>query len=608
VQDKTGWKAHDAPLLKAAIAPASRLNTRGSELSSPSPDHAHPANEQVTSVTLPKIFREIGRRVAKSPKVPAVLKHHMDAIAELKPAVEAKDPAAVARLAEVYAALGKDAYEKFGDKAVPKDLAPHLAVAFSAEKQPRVITVEKRSEPAARLPRPWWRNRYYVSAAVLLAIVTVAVTVAGFGGRGSPFGQSRPMASRGGSAGRSAKPMDEVVSAMDAALGEASVEFEANEFADITLGSRLTSVCPDGINSDSIRGASYEFVVPEKKSHSPERRVTVSADAETQRIVGICAWYPRSGVWQLKEDLIRTFGSPVQDAVVLPSARPFPDLQFLRYTFPETVVRVVDHGPTRAAVYVADRHYVEHVLEQYALAVHDLCEWMVQVRHGLRPDGLKTAQVLPLAGTDWIGRKGQDYQGYVVFVDRARQKWIAKGQTAKQGKNPAGIQKGPDGRIPSCVVAMISVNAENGKAVIAVDPFAGSRSGIPRLLTTNEWDSDNYVGHLALEDLFYNAASVVVQRHFPPSGDSISVLKEPSLMGQIRVGAAVVSKVMDDGVLRDTGADWLIKAGSIGNRYEWIDTDGWKVLIPKKKRPGCISTPTACVSLRQPAQARHAAR
>jgi hypothetical protein len=100
-------------------------------------------------VTLPKIYREIGRRVAKSPKVPAALKHHFDAIARLKPAADAKDAAAIAELREVYAALGQEAVERYGDKAVPKDLATHLADALA--KQKSLAAVPQRT-PAPPLP------------------------------------------------------------------------------------------------------------------------------------------------------------------------------------------------------------------------------------------------------------------------------------------------------------------------------------------------------------------------------------------------------------------------------------------------------------------------
>ncbi len=97
-------------------------------------NNARAALEQVKTVTLPKIYREIGRRVAKSPKVPAALKHHFDAIARLKPAADAQDAAAVAQLREAYAALGRDAVALYGEKAIPKDIAPLLADALEKQK------------------------------------------------------------------------------------------------------------------------------------------------------------------------------------------------------------------------------------------------------------------------------------------------------------------------------------------------------------------------------------------------------------------------------------------------------------------------------------------
>lgn len=87
---------------------------------------ARAALEQINRVTLPKIYREIGRRVAKSPKPPASLKHHFDAIARVKPAADAQDAAAVAQVREAYGALGQEAVALYGDKAIPKDIAPLL--------------------------------------------------------------------------------------------------------------------------------------------------------------------------------------------------------------------------------------------------------------------------------------------------------------------------------------------------------------------------------------------------------------------------------------------------------------------------------------------------
>ena len=90
------------------------------------------ALEQVNTVTLPAIFREIGCWLGKTKKAPpASFQHHFDALAVLKPAAESKNPQAIGRLDDVYVALGREAYEKYGDKAVPKEIAPHLAAALS---------------------------------------------------------------------------------------------------------------------------------------------------------------------------------------------------------------------------------------------------------------------------------------------------------------------------------------------------------------------------------------------------------------------------------------------------------------------------------------------
>jgi hypothetical protein len=126
------------------------------------------ALEQVNAGTLPKIYREIGRRVAKSPKVPAALKHHFDAIARLKPAADAQDAAAIAELREVYAALGQEAVERYGDKAVPKDLATLLADTLA----------KQRARPEAFVQPPHAKPRSRKRRSPVIAYAAVAAAIA----------------------------------------------------------------------------------------------------------------------------------------------------------------------------------------------------------------------------------------------------------------------------------------------------------------------------------------------------------------------------------------------------------------------------------------------
>jgi len=131
-------------------------------------NNARAALEQVNTVTLPKIYREIGRRVAKSPKVPVALKHHFDSIARLKPAADAQDAAAVAQLREAYAALGRDAVALYGEKAIPKDIAPLLADAIEKQKE--------YSKAVVNQPRP--RKQSQKRAASFLAYAVFAAACA----------------------------------------------------------------------------------------------------------------------------------------------------------------------------------------------------------------------------------------------------------------------------------------------------------------------------------------------------------------------------------------------------------------------------------------------
>lgn len=135
------------------------------------------ALEQVNSVTLPKIYREIGRRVAKSPKVPAALKHHFDSLARLKPAADAQDAATVAQLREAYAALGRDAVALYGEKAIPKDVAPLLADALEKQKEYSKAGV---NQPDPRKQSQKRRTPFLAYAVLATAFAATAIGVVVF--------------------------------------------------------------------------------------------------------------------------------------------------------------------------------------------------------------------------------------------------------------------------------------------------------------------------------------------------------------------------------------------------------------------------------------------
>jgi len=131
---------------------------------------------QVPQMTLPKVYREIGRRVARSPKIPSALADHIKRIKELTPAANANDPGAISQLREAYEALGRQAYEKFGDKAVSRDIAPHLAAALTREE--REVVVES-AQHTVQVRGTSERKRSRRAPLVLLSSAALVILVGG---------------------------------------------------------------------------------------------------------------------------------------------------------------------------------------------------------------------------------------------------------------------------------------------------------------------------------------------------------------------------------------------------------------------------------------------
>lgn len=116
----------------------------------------------VNNVALPRLHQQIGRRIVGLAKLPPVLTSHVERIRQLEASIAAAPPdvvtasetgfaakakqlaqkaakatsdaAASMQLNAAYAALGREAVVKFGEKAVPKELAAELA-SLTAKQQ-----------------------------------------------------------------------------------------------------------------------------------------------------------------------------------------------------------------------------------------------------------------------------------------------------------------------------------------------------------------------------------------------------------------------------------------------------------------------------------------
>ncbi|MGB8853216.1 MAG: hypothetical protein WCC69_06595 [Pirellulales bacterium] len=81
----------------------------------------------IETVDLPRLYRSIGKRVAALPKVPSSLAPHVESTRRLEATASLANEATTdAQRHEAYALLGQAAVDQFGEKAIPKNIAPEL--------------------------------------------------------------------------------------------------------------------------------------------------------------------------------------------------------------------------------------------------------------------------------------------------------------------------------------------------------------------------------------------------------------------------------------------------------------------------------------------------
>jgi hypothetical protein len=140
----------------------------------------------LNNVTLPKLYHAIGKRIVGSDKLPADLEHHRQKIRQLESGIAAtpeeikSDPAggfaakakqfaqqaaqkaakatgdatATVQIQAAYVALGKEAVEKYGDKAVPAEMRSDLSAAVARRADLEFCIAELMTTTSVRFSRP----------------------------------------------------------------------------------------------------------------------------------------------------------------------------------------------------------------------------------------------------------------------------------------------------------------------------------------------------------------------------------------------------------------------------------------------------------------------
>lgn len=205
----------------------------------------------VNNVALPRLYQQIGRRIVGLAKLPPVLTSHVERIRQLEASIAAAPPdvgtgsetgfaakakqfaqkaakatsdaASSIQLNAAYAALGREAVTKFGEKAVPKELAAELA---------SLTTKQQELSAAIAALEATHSGGFLTPKRIVLAGTLCGILLGGFvlvRGVGAIFGSGQPKAMSpaipqlpdfGDITGRPARPKANTADALSAVTKE----------------------------------------------------------------------------------------------------------------------------------------------------------------------------------------------------------------------------------------------------------------------------------------------------------------------------------------------------------------------------------------------------
>jgi hypothetical protein len=510
----------------------------------------------------------------------------------------------IARLASAYHSLGREALATFGKKALPPELVPRFATALSRQtqlkSQAESLSASWPLSPAATM----------ATAAVILGIVccaglllgrkplTDSSTHAGSRARdweaeadaGDPPETFRfsPLSRR--SVARQsmwriesdsglndyARQIDQ---AIEHGLGEVSYAFGDRQFRDVQLCLPLKRMQDSRWQYPSFVDYPFLYQTPppasEEDRNNPRLADTrVGVDEATGRIVAVMAQMRFTELNDIQQEVLKTFGKTPQDIEQLShfggsSAR---KTTLIKYTFPETLVRVVstrtiplrDGYPfTNTEIWVLDRSYVEQHIRAFANAFISSCLWIHQARrsHDSR-SGIPVALVPPLVDTTALT---DDSQKFAVFIDPILEEEARRIEALNEKARSAGT-----GVLPTVNRLVAAIGSyDNGDSVIVALPAAPSTNGMDRLWIPNTNVSSYSIQDCCIYDVYFRVASVLAQAQFPPEGESISVI-DPQ---ETNYAAGWTSTQPIANQVRGAYQSTVVR------RHEWVDREGWVVRV-----------------------------
>ena len=376
----------------------------------------------LNNVTLPKIYHAIGKKIVGIDKLPPDLVSHRDKIRGLESrmaatpeeptaapaegfAAKAKhlaqqaarkaskvtaDASATMQIHAAYVSLGKAAVEKYGEKAVPKDLAAGLTEALQsrASMEQEIDSLKGASQIGFLTPM-----RALVGTLTLAALLMAYVFVFRGNGRTEQIekefaktpshsaSQNRQALAdaRPSPSGQQASGSGSPQLAVKALLGETSQHFVETSFKGTTLGESFDQVNARTPLTHTSRGEPYRYITANRESFF---------FSEDNRLVCFSRSYEggeEDYLGKLKE-LFGTTDKPILEREDV-QYRSTGSRTYVRYTFPQTLVLLEFAGAinltgglarTTKATHVVflDRMWAEGVLGRLAEAQQACIDWV----------------------------------------------------------------------------------------------------------------------------------------------------------------------------------------------------------------------------------------
>jgi hypothetical protein len=555
----------------------------------------------INNVTLPKLYYAIGKRIVGLETLPPELVHYREKIRALEAGINTKleelptapaegfaakakhlahqaaqkaskataDAAATMQIQAAYVSLGKEAVEKFGEKAIPKEFAADLGSACEA----RDVLLQEISTLRSSAKFGFFTpQRALLAGLAVLALGTAYVAMPrkrfaseppqrDFSSQASSAtGDTRssprvpPEPQSGSSSRLDSASLEGPEAAVKALLGDTSQHYRDFGFKGITLGESFDQINARTPLSRTNRGQPYLYVTPDGEGY-------IFSDSDAL----VC--YTRSyqgGTEDYLTQLKGLFGTTEKPILEREEVRSRSGAvrTYIRYTFPRTLVLVefakgiqLTGGMARQGegthLFVLDRRWAENVLAQTAEAQSRCIKWLKVASAGIRAGRIDAAALGGLEGLrikEWTGgRPG------LSLIDLARERAsIAKDRGEEQAE-----------QVGTCARAALAGSGLPPEAFFDMQRYESIKAAV-FLRAEADADSDGRqkvyaVDHMPFLGLLLDELTCLqMQQMFPPKTDEIRFMQKE------RAGMTMGSGWYEWRHEDASGGSWTVRSGNDG--------------------------------------------